>query len=66
MRGADVDDLFESVGEIGGETVSAVLTGTEPLRYSEGDLVGMGGSVGGRWAAEMLAKSVWNEALAGE
>lgn len=60
--GADVDDLLESVGEIGGETDKAPLTGID--KYSDGDFVGIGGNGGGRWAAEMLANKVWNEALA--
>lgn len=42
----DVDDLFESVGEIGGETDKAPLTDID--KYSDGDLVGIGGSGGGR------------------
>jgi hypothetical protein len=46
VRGADVDDLQESVGEIGGDTDRAALTGTD--KYSEGDFVGIGGSGGGR------------------
>ena len=63
--GADVEDLFESVGEIGGETESAELTGIDD-KYSDGDFVDNGGSVGGRWAAEIFANRVWNDALAGE
>lgn len=59
--GADVDDLFESVGEIGGETDKASFTGID--KYS-GDFVGIGGKGGGRWAAEMFASNVWNDALA--
>lgn len=62
VSGADAEDLLESVGEIGGDTDKAPLTGTD--KYSDGDLVGMGGNGGGRWAAEMFANKVWNDALA--
>ena len=46
VNGAEVDDLLESVGEMGGETDRAEVTGTD--KYSDGDLVGIGGKVGGR------------------
>lgn len=46
VNGAEVDDLLESVGEIGGETDKAVVTGTD--KYSDGDFVGIGGKGGGR------------------
>ncbi len=65
VNGAEVDDLLESVGEIGGETESAALTGIED-KYSDGDFVAKDGWFGGRWAAEMLASNVWKEAVAGE
>lgn len=61
VNGAEVEDLLESVGEIGGETVNAELTGIED-KYSVGDLVDICWKCGGRWAAEIFAKSVWNEA----
>lgn len=44
VNGAEFEDLFESVGEIGGETESAA--GID--KYSEGDFVCKGGRVGGR------------------
>lgn len=46
VKGADVDDLLESVGEIGGDTDKAPLTGTD--MYSDGDFVGIGGNGCGR------------------
>ena len=46
VNGAEFEDLFESVGEIGGETESAAFTGID--KYSEGDFVCKGGRVGGR------------------
>lgn len=62
VNGADVDDLLESVGEMGGETDKVPLTGTD--KYSDGDFACIGGNGGGRWAAEMFASNVWNDALA--
>ena len=48
-------DWVESVGEIGGDTAEP-----EALRNS----VDWWFSIFGRWAAEMLANNVWNDALA--
>lgn len=42
----EAEDLFDSVGEIGGETDKVPLTGSG--KYSHGDFVGIGGNGGGR------------------